>query len=77
MGRWKVLDDQAWWGLGVTAAVVGLGGAVVEALGKRLKELLKMTLMMMADLGVDDNLTLPILSGAIIWLWLGFTNLVL
>ncbi|CAD6579547.1 MAG: hypothetical protein TREMPRED_002515 [Tremellales sp. Tagirdzhanova-0007] len=54
LGRWTVLDDQAWWGLWVTAAVVGFGGAVVEAL----------------DLGLDDNLTLPILSGAIIWLWL-------
>jgi diacylglycerol kinase (CTP) len=27
-----------------------------------------------ADLGLDDNLTLPILSGAVIWLWLAVSN---
>jgi diacylglycerol kinase (CTP) len=27
------------------------------------------------DLGLDDNLTLPILSGALIWAWLSVTNL--
>ncbi len=32
--------------------------------------------LMRADLGLDDNLTLPILSGALIWLWLGMTNVV-
>ncbi|WWC92052.1 uncharacterized protein L201_007006 [Kwoniella dendrophila CBS 6074] len=61
-GRWVVLDVEdhghGYWGLWVTAAVVGLGGAVVEAL----------------DFGVDDNLTLPILSGAIVWAWLAVTN---
>ncbi|WWC65488.1 uncharacterized protein I303_108106 [Kwoniella dejecticola CBS 10117] len=64
-GRWIVLDVEDWghgyWGLWVTAAVVGIGGAVVEAL----------------DLGVDDNLTLPILSGALIWAWLAVTNFLL
>ncbi|OCF34455.1 hypothetical protein I317_03492 [Kwoniella heveanensis CBS 569] len=64
-GRWIVLDVEdyghGYWGLWVTAAVVGIGGAVVEAL----------------DLGVDDNLTLPILSGAIVWAWLATTNLLL
>ncbi|WVQ63058.1 uncharacterized protein L199_001209 [Kwoniella botswanensis] len=64
-GRWIVLDVEDWghgyWGLWVTAAVVGLGGAVVEAL----------------DLGVDDNLTLPILSGAVVWAWLAATNFLL
>lgn len=49
---WEVLR----FGLGrlATAAVVGAGGAVVEAL----------------DLGCDDNLSLPILSGAVVWAWL-------
>ncbi|ORY35878.1 hypothetical protein BCR39DRAFT_512779 [Naematelia encephala] len=56
-GRWAILDSGPV-GLGLTAVVVGLGGAVVEAL----------------DLGLDDNLTLPILSGAIIWLWLASTS---
>ncbi|WWC72339.1 uncharacterized protein I206_106301 [Kwoniella pini CBS 10737] len=64
-GRWIVLDVEDWghgyWGLWVTAGVVGVGGAVVEAL----------------DLGVDDNLTLPILSGALIWAWLAVTNFLL
>ncbi|WVW81135.1 hypothetical protein I302_103126 [Kwoniella bestiolae CBS 10118] len=64
-GRWIVLDVEDWghgyWGLWVTAAVVGIGGAVVEAL----------------DLGVDDNLTLPILSGAVVWAWLAATNFLL
>ncbi|WWD20525.1 hypothetical protein CI109_105001 [Kwoniella shandongensis] len=64
-GRWTVLDVEdyghGYWGLWVTSIVVGLGGAVVEAL----------------DLGLDDNLTLPILSGAIAWFWLSITNLVL
>lgn len=48
-------------GLVVTSAVIGVGGAVVEAL----------------DLGVDDNLTLPILSGAIMCVWLSTTNLLI
>ncbi|WVQ85776.1 hypothetical protein IAT38_007943 [Cryptococcus sp. DSM 104549] len=64
-GRWTVLDVEdyghGFWGLWVTAGVVGVGGAVVEAL----------------DLGIDDNLTLPILSGAIAWAWLSFTNAIL
>lgn len=33
-GRWSVLDEHAGWGLIVTAMVVGLGGAVAEALGE-------------------------------------------
>ncbi|AAW41406.2 hypothetical protein CNBA8100 [Cryptococcus deneoformans B-3501A] len=61
-GEWKVLTEGVWGskgiGMGLTAGVVGVGGAVVEAL----------------DLGLDDNVTLPILSGAIIWAWFGFTN---
>ncbi|GFZ48309.1 DAG kinase 1 [Saitozyma sp. JCM 24511] len=57
-GRWDLLDGQSWVGLLGTAGVVGVGGAVVEAL----------------DLGLDDNLTLPILSGAVIWLWLAVSN---
>lgn len=57
--RWAILGDSAGkLGLLVTSAVFGVGGAVVEAL----------------DLGLDDNLTLPILSGAIMWTWLGVTN---
>lgn len=57
MHRWAIIDNG---GLGffLTAVVVGVGGAVVEAL----------------DLGLDDNLTLPILSGALIWAWLAVTN---
>lgn len=57
MGRWAIID-QGGLGFFLTAVVVGVGGAVVEAL----------------DLGYDDNLTLPILSGALIWLWLEVTN---
>ncbi|WVR08441.1 hypothetical protein IAU60_005496 [Kwoniella sp. DSM 27419] len=64
-GRWVVLDVEdyghGYWGLWATALVVGFGGAVVEAL----------------DLGVDDNLTLPILSGAVVWAWLATTNYLL
>ncbi|KAL7422626.1 Diacylglycerol kinase [Cryptotrichosporon argae] len=55
--RWTVLDSTAGWLM--TAGVVGVGGAVVEAL----------------DLGVDDNLSLPILTGALVWAWLATTSL--
>jgi len=57
---WQILNLGVF-GQALTAIVVGLGGAVVEAL----------------DIGLDDNLTLPILSGALIWAWFSFTNLVL
>ncbi|TYJ54984.1 hypothetical protein B9479_004295 [Cryptococcus floricola] len=64
-GEWVVLGGEevgrGGWGLWVTGLVVGVGGAVVEAL----------------DLGVDDNLTLPILSGALVWGWLEITNYLL
>lgn len=33
--------------------------------------------MSRVDLGLDDNLTLPILSGAIMWLWFTVTNVLL
>lgn len=33
-GRWDLLDGQSWVGLLGTAGVVGVGGAVVEALGE-------------------------------------------
>lgn len=56
--EWEILNKGII-GQGITAVVVGLGGAVVEAL----------------DLGFDDNVTLPILSGAIIWAWFTITNL--
>ena len=29
------------------------------------------------DLGFDDNLTLPILSGAVVWAWFALTEFVL
>lgn len=58
--HWAILDSGVL-GRIATALVVGVGGAVVEAL----------------DLGVDDNLTLPILSGALIWAWLKSTNYLL
>lgn len=58
--HWQILNLGASGRL-LTAVVVGLGGAVVEAL----------------DAGLDDNLTLPILSGALIWAWFTATNLVL
>lgn len=68
VGFWSRGSDGAWAilkgsgpGLLVTSVVIGLGGAVVEAL----------------DLGLDDNLTLPILSGAIMWIWLSVTNVLL
>ena len=35
--RWSILDQHAGWGLGSTAVVVGLGGAVAEALGESYK----------------------------------------
>ncbi|BEI80410.1 hypothetical protein CcaverHIS002_0109390 [Cutaneotrichosporon cavernicola] len=57
---WLILDSGMLGRIG-TALVVGVGGAVVEAL----------------DLGVDDNLTLPILSGALIWGWFESTNYLL
>ncbi|GMK54889.1 hypothetical protein CspeluHIS016_0114750 [Cutaneotrichosporon spelunceum] len=57
---WLILDSGVL-GRIATSLVVGIGGAVVEAL----------------DLGVDDNLTLPILSGALIWGWFEATNYVL
>ena len=59
-GQFKVLDGS-WLGLLATSYVVGVGGAIVEAL----------------DLGLDDNITLPILSGAVTWAWLALTNAVL
>lgn len=58
---WAVLNTPGPFGLIATSLVVGFGGAVVEAL----------------DLGVDDNLTLPILSGAIVWAWFAATNVLL
>ena len=59
-GSWKILDGS-WFGLTITSIVIGIGGAVAEAL----------------DLGLDDNLTLPILSGALMWTWLSITNVLL
>lgn len=59
-GAWAILDGSAP-GLLLSAVVIGLGGAVAEAL----------------DLGLDDNLTLPILSGALMCVWLGITNVLL
>ncbi|ORX41212.1 hypothetical protein BD324DRAFT_575234 [Kockovaella imperatae] len=59
-GRWLLLDGT-WPGLLSTAVIVGIGGAIAEAM----------------DLGLDDNLTLPIISGAMAWAWLGATNLLL
>ncbi|TXT03893.1 hypothetical protein VHUM_04316 [Vanrija humicola] len=59
-GTWAIIDGGVL-GLIATGVVVGVGGAVVEAL----------------DLGFDDNLTLPILSGAVIWAWLAATNFLL
>jgi len=67
--QWAILDRSptsaigSLWPLGLlfTSGVIGLGGAVVEAL----------------DLGLDDNLTLPILSGMLAWGWLGLTNVLL
>ena len=78
-GRWKVLDIQSGWGLWMTAVVAGVGGAVVEALGQSPTDggVSCARLTPALDLGLDDNLTLPILSGAIIWTWLGITNLIL
>ncbi|KAK4686417.1 hypothetical protein P7C73_g3716, partial [Tremellales sp. Uapishka_1] len=58
--HWTILEGAGKWGVVGTAVVVGVGGAIVEAL----------------DLGLDDNLTLPILSGAVVWLWLSATNLI-
>lgn len=58
--QWQILN-YGFLGQVVTAFVVGVGGAVVEAL----------------DLGVDDNLSLPILSGAITTAWFYATNFVL
>jgi len=57
---WKILEG-GWAGLTITSVVIGIGGAVAEAL----------------DLGLDDNLTLPILSGALMWIWLSITNLLI
>lgn len=62
-GQWKVLDEGLKLcgkplGLWLTASVLGLGGAVVEAL----------------DLGFDDNLTLPILTGGVMWAWLAICS---
>ncbi|KAI9633659.1 uncharacterized protein MKK02DRAFT_28450 [Dioszegia hungarica] len=57
--QWAVLSGRI--GVIVTAGVVGVGGAIAEAL----------------DLGLDDNLTLPIISGAIIWAWLSVTQVFL
>jgi diacylglycerol kinase (CTP) len=59
-GSWKILNGS-WFGLTITSVVIGVGGAVAEAL----------------DLGLDDNLTLPILSGALMWTWLSITNVLL
>jgi len=59
-GNWKILDGSLA-GLVITSVVIGIGGAVAEAL----------------DLGLDDNLTLPILSGALMWTWLSITNLLI
>jgi diacylglycerol kinase (CTP) len=77
-GRWDLLDGQSWAGLLGTAGVVGAGGAVVEALGEsKFMTGPNYRGLHVADLGLDDNLTLPILSGALIWSWLGLTNLFL
>jgi len=75
-GRWSVLNGHAGLGLWLTAVVVGLGGAVAEALGESSMGTKRIALMGV-DLGLDDNLTLPILSGTIVWIWLGLTNIIL
>jgi diacylglycerol kinase (CTP) len=59
-GDWAILNGGLG-GLTLTSIVIGIGGAVAEAL----------------DLGLDDNLTLPILSGALMWIWLSITNVLL
>lgn len=71
--HWSVLQGKhTVGGIIGTSAVIGVGGAVVEALGE-LAHVTKLT----TDLGFDDNLTLPILSGAVIWAWFALTESVL
>ena len=73
-GRWAILDGH-WSGLLVTALIVGVGGAISEALGECMCVFEGRHANLPTDLGLDDNLTLPILSGAIVWIWLSATNL--
>jgi diacylglycerol kinase (CTP) len=73
-------------GLWLTASVLGLGGAVVEALGEcggtaHRVDVAKLTcafppppLRPHSDLGFDDNLTLPILTGGVMWAWLAICS---
>lgn len=58
-------------GLWLTAVILGLGGAVVEAVGEYQGDPYSFPLAngLHADLGWDDNLTLPIFTGALIWAW--------
>jgi hypothetical protein len=93
LGGWAFLKEG--WGRWATAGVLGIAGAVVEALGesrshtgvsslfprcsfaqpfkgdeKFVANYPSQTFLDALDLGYDDNLTLPILTGAIVWVWL-------
>lgn len=65
---------SGWTGLGVISAVGGLISGVAEALGECTRPYLSgFRLTLWLDLGsLDDNLTLPIISGGCIW---GFMKL--
>ena len=63
------LDFGGWMGLGIIGAVAGLVSGVAEALGDWLVHLLS-TLpdLLLKDLGsVDDNLSLPVISGTCLY----------
>lgn len=80
---WRVLDWKR--GVFVTGMIVGGSAAVTEALGKlssppcfaspRLRVADVLRLFPRADVGsLDDNLTLPIVSGGLVWAFLALTS---
>jgi len=76
---WRVLEWKR--GVFVTGQMVGMVAAVTEALGEsRVLSLCSEArssrlLLVLADVGsLDDNLTLPIVSGGLVWAFLAFSS---
>jgi hypothetical protein len=64
------IESGGWLGLGITSVTAGLVTSVAEALGIPVDRavFVHLTHCVFLDLGdLDDNLTLPILSGGCIW----------
>lgn len=64
-------------GLWLSALVLGFGGATVEAIGESNTGECGLVLTCSADVKLDDNMTLPIGTGALMWAWLSIAKYIL